>query len=267
MSFSIVIPARYASSRLPGKPLRVLAGKPLIAHVYDCAVSSGAREIVVATDDERIADACRDFGAPVMMTAASHRSGSERLAEVARRRGWDDDEVVVNLQGDEPLTPPAVIRQVAEDLLEHPQASMSTLCAPLHAASQLNDPHTVKVVRDAAGYALYFSRAPIPWERDVLSAEERLDPLGWRHIGLYAYRASYLRRYAELSPCVLEEIEKLEQLRVLWHGARIHVAEALQAPGHGVDTPQDLALVEALLEQRRKETADGEKISPASQAS
>ncbi|APZ42658.1 3-deoxy-manno-octulosonate cytidylyltransferase [Acidihalobacter ferrooxydans] len=250
MSFRVVIPARYASTRLPGKPLQPLAGRPMIAHVFERACAAGADEVLVATDDPRIAEACATFGASVAMTSATHRSGSERLAEVVTQRGWPDDAVVVNLQGDEPLTPPAVIRQVAEDLLAFPEASVSTLCAPLHSAAQLNDPHTVKVVRDAAGYALYFSRAPIPWERDALGAETRESPIGWRHIGLYAYRAGYLRRYVELPPCALEELEKLEQLRVLWHGARIHVAEAVEVPGHGVDTPDDLALVEALLAQR-----------------
>lgn len=247
MSFRVVIPARYASTRLPGKPLLSVAGRPLLAHVYDCACASGADDVLVATDDERIARACSDFGAEAVMTSSAHRSGSERLAEVVQQRGWGDDAIVVNLQGDEPLTPPAVIRQVAQDLMAFPEASVSTLCAPIHSAAQLNDPHTVKVVRDALGYALYFSRAPIPWERDVLGAEEREAPIGWRHVGLYCYRAGYLRRYVELPPCELEDVEKLEQLRVLWHGARIHVAEAIEVPGHGVDTPEDLEMVEALL--------------------
>lgn len=247
MSFRVVIPARYASTRLPGKPLQPLAGRPMLAHVYDRAVAAGAEEVLVATDDERIVEACGAFGAEVVMTSPAHRSGSERLAEVVQLRGWSEEEVIVNLQGDEPLTPPAAIRQVAEDLTRYPDAVVSTLCAPIHSAAQLNDPHTVKVVCDAAGYALYFSRAPIPWERDVLGAEERAAPIGWRHVGLYCYRAGYLRRYAELPPCELEDVEKLEQLRVLWHGARIHVAEAIEVPGHGIDTPEDLALVEALL--------------------
>ncbi|AOU98024.1 3-deoxy-manno-octulosonate cytidylyltransferase [Acidihalobacter yilgarnensis] len=250
MSFRVVIPARYASTRLPGKPLLPLAGRPLIAHVHDCAVASGAAEILVATDDPRIAEACEGFGASVVMTSSTHRSGSERLAEVATTRGWSDDDIVVNLQGDEPLTPPAIIRQVAEDLTHFPEASVSTLCAPIHSAAQLNDPHTVKVVRDAAGYALYFSRAPIPWERDVIGAEAKETPIGWRHVGMYAYRAGYLRRYVTLPACELESIEKLEQLRVLWHGARIHVAEAVEVPGHGVDTPEDLKLVAALMAQK-----------------
>lgn len=251
MGFRIVIPARYASTRLPGKPLLPLAGRPLLAHVHDCALAAGADEVLVATDDSRIAQACADFGAVAVMTSSDHRSGSERLAEVATMRGWGDDDVVVNLQGDEPLTPPSIISQVAEDLLNFADASVATLCAPIHSASQLNDPHTVKVVRDAAGYALYFSRAPIPWERDVIGAESREAPIGWRHVGLYAYRVGYLRRYVELPACELESIEKLEQLRVLWHGARIHVAEAVAVPGHGVDTPEDLHLVAALLAERQ----------------
>lgn len=253
MSFRVVIPARYASTRLPGKPLQLLAGRPLVAHVHDRAIAAGADEVLVATDDERIVEACAAFGAAAVMTSPAHRSGSERLAEVVQLRGWGDEEVVVNLQGDEPLTPPAAIRQVAEDLARFPEAVVSTLCAPIHSAAQLNDPHTVKVVCDKVGFALYFSRAPIPWERDVMGAEERAAPIGWRHVGLYCYRAGYLRRYAALAPCELENVEKLEQLRVLWHGARIHVAEAVQVPGHGIDTPEDLALVEALM--RRGEAA------------
>ena len=247
MSFRVVIPARYASTRLPGKPLIELAGKPILEYVYRRAEASGAEEVLVATDDERIVAACRKFGADVLLTSSQHRSGSERLAEVVNRKRWVDGDIIVNLQGDEPLTPPEIIRQVAEDLLHFPEASMATLCAPIHSVAQLNDPHTVKVVRDQAGFALFFSRAPIPWERDPVGAETRSEPIGWRHIGLYAYRAGFLREYALLTPCDLEEVEKLEQLRVLWHGARIHVAKACALPGHGVDTPEDLTVVAALM--------------------
>lgn len=250
MKFHVVIPARHASTRLPGKPLLSLAGRPMIAHVYDCAMASGADDILVATDDDRIVSACNAIGAPVVMTSQAHHSGSERLAEVVAIRQWPDDDIVVNLQGDEPLTPYEIIDQVAENLQSHTKASVSTLCAPIHSASQLNDPHTVKVIFDREGYAMYFSRAPIPWERDVISAETREEPIGWRHIGIYAYRAGFLRQYKELPPCDLEQIEKLEQLRVLWYGARIHVAEAVANPGHGIDTPEDLKIVEALITQR-----------------
>lgn len=250
MKFHVVIPARFASTRLPGKPLLTLAGRPLIAHVYACALASGAEDIMIATDDSRIMATCETLGIPSVMTSPEHRSGSERLAEVVAMAKWGDDEVVVNLQGDEPLTPPSLIRQVAEDLRAYPLASVSTLCAPIHSAAQLNDPHTVKVVCDKAGYAMYFSRAPIPWERDVLGAESLDVAIGWRHVGIYAYRAGYLQRYVDLPVCDLEGIEKLEQLRVLWHGARIHVAKALEEPGHGVDTPEDLKIVEMLMAHR-----------------
>lgn len=247
MKFRVVIPARYDSSRFPGKLLASLAGRPLIAYVYETALASGAEEVIIATDDERIANTCEAFGATVMMTSDQHRSGSERLAEVVFERGWDDETIVVNLQGDEPLTPPDIIRQVAEDLNHFPEASVSTLCAPIETIEQMEDPHTVKVVRDADGYAMYFSRAPIPWDRDAAMRAETTLSDSWRHIGIYAYRAKYLLRYSVLSDCQLEHIEKLEQLRVLWHGARIHTAVAIFEPGHGVDTPEDLERVEALL--------------------
>lgn len=247
-AFKVAIPARWASTRLPGKPLIELAGRPMIRHVWERAMQSGAEEVVIATDDERIADAARSFGAEVEMTSSGHPSGSDRLAELADLRGWHDDTIVVNLQGDEPLTPPAILRQAAEELAAHPDAGISTLCTPITSAGQFHDPHVVKVVRDQAGYALYFSRAPIPWERDALDIET--DPghgEAWRHIGLYAYRAGYLREYARSSPCALERIESLEQLRALWMGVRIHVGVAEELPGHGIDTPDDIAVVEALL--------------------
>ncbi len=246
MAFRVIIPARYASQRLPGKPLREIAGKPMIQHVYERARASGASEVVVATDDERIERAVRKFGGDVCMTAVSHSSGSERLAEVTAQRAYGEDAVIVNLQGDEPLMPPALIRQVAEDLQNHPRADMATLCTPLRDAADLFDPHVVKVVRDREGYALYFSRAPVPWDRDRFgeTTEQLADGSAYhRHIGLYACRAGYLRRYVALPSSPLERIESLEQLRVLWHGGRIHVEEAILSPGHGVDTPQDLEKV------------------------
>jgi len=247
MQFKVVIPARYAATRLPGKPLRELAGKPLIQHVHDCALRSGA-EVVIATDDERIREAAEAFGALVCMTATDHPSGTARIAEVVEHLGWPDATVIVNLQGDEPLMPAALLRDVATDLAEHPEADMATLATPITEAGDLFDPNVVKLVTDAAGYALYFSRAPVPWDRDRFVrdgkgsapvAEHR------RHIGLYAYRAGYLRRYVGLESSPLEGIESLEQLRVLWHGGRIHVTLASEPPGHGVDTEADLRRVAA----------------------
>ncbi len=243
MDFVVIIPARYASQRLPGKPLREIAGKPMIQHVYERAAASGAAEVVVATDDERIEKAVRSFGGDVCMTATTHRSGSERLAEVIEHRDYADDRIVVNLQGDEPLMPPALIQQVAEDLRAHPHADLATLCSRIHDATELFDPHVVKVVTDRNGYALYFSRAPVPWDRDAFTETIKQLPKGhehYRHVGIYAYRAGYLRHYVALSTSLLERLESLEQLRVLWHGGRIHVVEANCPPGHGVDTPQDL---------------------------
>ena len=250
MSFRIIIPARYASSRLPGKPLLEIGGKPMLQHVYEKAVQSGAASVVIATDDERIRERAENFGAQVCMTAPEHRSGSERLAEAAKQLGYADQDVVVNLQGDEPLMPPALVQQVAQNLLGQSQADMSTLCTPIHSAGELFDPSAVKVVMDSAGYALYFSRAVIPWDRDAFAAETgRLPPgaVHYRHLGLYAYRVGFLKRYVALMPCELEQRESLEQLRVLWHGGRIHVGVAGALPGPGVDTPADLERIRELL--------------------
>jgi 3-deoxy-manno-octulosonate cytidylyltransferase (CMP-KDO synthetase) len=250
-TFKIVIPARYASSRLPGKPLRLLAGKPMLQHVYERARASGAQEIVVATDDERIAAAAVEFGADVCMTSATHTSGTERLAEVVTTRGWEDEVIVVNLQGDEPLMSPALVDQVAVDLDTHTPASITTLAYSLKASENETDPHIVKVVVDREGYALYFSRAPIPWHRDPLETGSGLpgaNPM-LHHIGLYAYRARFLRDYSRLEPSPLEVFEKLEQLRALWHGRKIHVGIAETVPSPGVDTEADLVRVEAILSQ------------------
>ncbi|MEJ2453214.1 MAG: 3-deoxy-manno-octulosonate cytidylyltransferase [Candidatus Thiodiazotropha sp.] len=250
MSFKVVIPARYASVRLPGKPLLDIAGKPMIQHVHERAIESGANEVVIATDDARIADACKAFDADVCMTSDRHRSGSDRIAEVVSIRGWGDEEVIVNLQGDEPCMPPSLLKQVAQDMESHPAASITTLCAPIIQRSVLFDPHVVKVVVDAEGFALYFSRAPIPWHRDEFVDADRPLPkdTGFaRHIGLYAYRAGYLAQFVSWKHAPIELAESLEQLRVLWHGGRIHVSQALEEPGHGVDTQQDLAKVARLL--------------------
>jgi 3-deoxy-manno-octulosonate cytidylyltransferase (CMP-KDO synthetase) len=249
-AYRVVIPARYASTRLPGKPLRELLGKPMLQHVFEAAGQCAAEQIVIATDDERIAAAAKDFGAEVCMTAADHASGTDRLAEVAEKYLWSDDEIIVNLQGDEPLMPAALIDQVAGGLAEHPQASIATIATPLVAAGEFFDVNVVKVVTDRAGFALYFSRAPIPWDRDLLNNGTKALPIGivpLRHIGIYAYRAGYLRRYAEMRPCPLEQAEQLEQLRALWYGERIHVAEASQRPGPGVDTEDDLLIAAQLL--------------------
>jgi len=245
MDFKIVIPARYASTRLPGKPLLEIAGRPMLQHVYERVQYAGASEVLVATDDARIAEAARGFNADVCMTSAAHRSGTERLGEVVVQAGWGDDTIVVNVQGDEPLLPAVLVRQVADGLAGHAAAVVATLAYPLSSQADAEDLNVVKVVLDRYGYALYFSRAPIPCHRDGVSGGA--DGIGLRHIGLYAYRAGFLKHYAELEPSPLEEAEKLEQLRVLWHGMKIHVAIAAEMPGPGVDTAADLARVASLL--------------------
>ncbi len=252
MGFTVVIPARYASQRLPGKPLLEIAGKPMLQHVYERAQESGAARVVIATDDERIRDAGAAFGAESMMTRAEHRSGTERITEVIERGGVGDGAVVVNLQGDEPLMPATLIAQVAADLERQTSADVATLCTRIETAAELFDPNVVKVVRDRDGFALYFSRAVIPWDRDAFSVTtEELPPqaVHHRHLGIYAYRAGFLRRYVALEACQLERMESLEQLRVLWHGGRIHVAEAETVPGPGIDTERDLEQVRRLFRE------------------
>ncbi len=249
MHFTVVIPARYASSRLPGKPLLEIAGKPMIQHVWERVQQSGANRILIATDDVHIQQAANDFGAEVAMTRADHTSGTDRLAEVVDQLQLDTDEIVVNVQGDEPQIPPELIHQVAEDLDRHADASMATLYRKIEMQWELLDPHAVKVVMDHNGYALYFSRAPIPWDRDRFSEKGltsgnydacNAPELHFRHIGLYSYRAGFLRRYTNWSACPMEQLEALEQLRVLWQGEKIHLSEAKIFPGHGVDTEADL---------------------------
>jgi 3-deoxy-manno-octulosonate cytidylyltransferase (CMP-KDO synthetase) len=249
-AFHVVVPARYGSTRLPGKPLVRLLGQPLIQWVHQRARRSAAREIIIATDDERIVEVARSFGASAMMTAPTHSCGTERIAEVARRAGWSDSDLVVNLQGDEPLMPAALIRQVAAVLAEHPHAQIATLASPLESVEALLDPNVVKVVCDASQRALYFSRAPIPWVRDSAAAglaSQRSHAGARRHIGLYAYRVGALLRMASLPPGHLEQLEKLEQLRALEHGMEVRVAEALALPGQDVNTAEDVARVEAAL--------------------
>jgi len=245
MDFKVVIPARYASTRLPGKPLLEIAGRPMLQHVFERVQLSGASEVIVATDDARIAEVARGFHADICMTSTAHRSGTERLGEVVGQAGWDADTVVVNVQGDEPMLPPALVRQVADGLAGHADAMVATLAYPLTSQVEAADLNIVKVVLDRYGYALYFSRAPIPCHRD--GSDGGSAGIGLRHIGLYAYRAGFLKRYGELEPSPLEAAEKLEQLRVLWHGMRIHVGIAAEMPGPGVDTAADLERVAALL--------------------
>ena len=249
--FVVAIPARFGASRLPGKPLRLLGGEPVIAHVVRRAQAAGAREVWVATDDARIADAVANCGANVAMTDPAHASGSDRLAECARIAGWGDEDIVVNLQGDEPFAPASGIRAVA-DTLASSGAPMATLATPVEDATTLFDPNAVKLVRADNGDALYFSRAPIPWARDAFAANRDALPAGdaWlRHIGIYAYRVGFLRAFAALPPSKLERIESLEQLRALENGHRIAVALAPEPFPPGIDTPEDLARAEALLAQ------------------
>ena len=247
--FIVAIPARYGSTRLPGKPLLLIAGEPMIVHVARRALAAGAREVVVATDDERIADALRGSDVRVQMTRAEHASGSDRLAECAERLAWADDAIVVNLQGDEPLVPPSGIRAVAAALAG--EAPMATLATPLASAQELFNPNCVKVVAGKDGHALYFSRAPLPWARDAFARtrdELPHDVPFLRHIGIYAYRAGFLRRFAQLAPTPLERAESLEQLRALEHGYRIALRLAPEPFPPGVDTAEDLARVQRILQ-------------------
>ena len=250
-AFKVVIPARYGSQRLPGKPLLDIGGKPMIRHVFERACESGAEDVVIATDDVRIEDAVRRFSDRVYLTSTEHASGTDRIAEVVSSLRWGEDTVVVNLQGDEPLMPPALLAQVAETLVSHGEADMATLAVPLVSPDQLFDTHTVKVVTDRRGYALYFSRATIPWNRDLFAPDVQ-PQAEWlhgihRHLGIYAYRAGFLRSYARLHVSAIEQMESLEQLRVLWNGGRIAVDIAIDAPPAGVDTAHDLArVIEAL---------------------
>ncbi|MCA0394299.1 MAG: 3-deoxy-manno-octulosonate cytidylyltransferase [Proteobacteria bacterium] len=250
--FVVAIPARHDATRLPGKPLRLLGGEPLVLHVARRALAAGAREVWVAADDERIARALEGSGVQVAMTASSHQSGTDRLAECADIAGWGDDTIVVNLQGDEPFAPAAGIRRVAQ-LLETDAAGMATLAEHIREPQVLFDPNTVKVVVADTGHALYFSRAPIPWHRDAFSREGDVKVAGeWlRHIGIYAYRAGFLRRFSKMPPGRLERIESLEQLRVLEAGLPIAVALSPEPFPQGVDTPEDLARAEALLAAAR----------------
>ena len=250
MSYTVVIPARHGSTRLPGKPLLEIAGKTMVQRVWEQARLSSASEVVIATDDQRILDEAQRFGATVCMTSKDHPSGTDRLQEVASHFGWAEEQIVVNVQGDEPLVPPSIIDQVAENLQTNDQAGIATLSAPIERAEVFHDANSVKVVADCSGFALYFSRAPIPWPRDEMSEEANSLPqalVPQRHIGIYAYRVAFLHRFVTWPVAPLESAEKLEQLRAMTHGVKIHVAPAYEIPPAGVDTAEDLEQVRRLL--------------------
>jgi 3-deoxy-manno-octulosonate cytidylyltransferase (CMP-KDO synthetase) len=254
MSFTAIIPARFASSRLSGKALADIGGKPMVVRVADRVRESGAREVYVATDHGDIAAAVQRHGHQAVMTRGDHATGTDRIAEVVERLGLAADSLVVNVQGDEPMIEPGLIRAVAALLADTPEAAMSTACHPIRDMGELFNPNVVKVVLDQAGLARYFSRAPVPWARDAFAASARGLPQGfpcYRHIGIYAYRADFLRAYPQLERSPLEEFEALEQLRALWHGYAIAVAVRQDAPLPGVDTPEDLERVRALFDPAR----------------
>jgi 3-deoxy-manno-octulosonate cytidylyltransferase (CMP-KDO synthetase) len=245
-AFLVVIPARFASSRLLGKPLADIGGKPMVVRVAECAQASGAEAVWVATDDQEVFDAVTRHGHQALMTRTDHATGTDRIAEVAQQLGLADSEIVVNVQGDEPLIAPELIREVVQSLVDHGEASIATACSPIADAESLLNPNVVKVVLDHTGHALYFSRAPIPYARDSFALNQSALPAGlpsYRHIGIYAYRAGFLHLYSQLEPAAMERFEALEQLRALWHGYRIAVAVTAHAPEAGVDTAEDLERV------------------------
>lgn len=249
-SFHVAIPARHGSTRLPGKVLASIRGKPMLQWVYERALASGARDVLVATDDAGIAAAASAFGAAARMTSAAHASGTDRLAELAAIERWPEGDIVVNVQGDEPLIPPALIRQAASLLDSDPDAAIATLATPVESLEEFLDPNAVKVVTDLRGRALYFSRGPIPWNRDGAPqglSSQRVFAGARRHVGIYAYRVGALRRLASLAPTALEKSEKLEQLRALEHGMVIRVADAVERPGPDVNTAEDLKRVAGLM--------------------
>jgi len=250
--FKVVIPARYGSTRLPGKPLLKIAGQAMIAHVCQRAMEAEADDVVVATDDQRIYDQVIALGLKVVMTDPNHQSGTERITEVAEKMGWGDEEIVVNLQGDEPLIPPAYIRDVALALGAQNQANIATLAAKVTDSEEIFNSNAVKVVLNHAGYALYFSRAAIPWDRNSFSATGGIPSHNMpylRHIGMYAYRVKFLKEYCSWQPSELESVESLEQLRILWYGQQILVKTVAKAPEAGVDTQADLERVESVILQ------------------
>ncbi len=248
--FHVVIPARHASTRLPGKPLLEIAGKPMVVRVAERAALSGAQQILIATDHASIAEAAREHGFNACITRETHASGTDRIAEVVEQQGWSDDAIVVNVQGDEPLIPPALIRAVAEHLDRHPECAIATACHAIHDEATMRNPNVVKAVVDKNGNALYFSRAPIPYPRDAFAAQQPMpaDLPVLRHIGIYAYRAGFLRAYGQLAPATIEQFEALEQLRALYHGYKIGVSIADEAPPAGVDTEVDLLVARKIFE-------------------
>jgi 3-deoxy-manno-octulosonate cytidylyltransferase (CMP-KDO synthetase) len=252
MEFKVVIPARYESSRLPGKVLMDIHGKSMLAHVYERAVESGADQIIVATDDDRIRDEAKRLNAEVCMTAHDHPTGTHRIAEAVAAYEWDDKDVIVNLQADEPMVDPRLIKQVAEDLVTHDNVQVATVCEPITDMKSMFDPAVVKVVLNHRGYAMYFSRAPIPYDRSSFAdwpehASAKVSTHCHKHLGLYAYRVGFLPKYLEWEGCPEESLEVLEQLRVLWYGAKIHVAITKKQSNIGVDTPEDLEKVRLLM--------------------
>ena len=242
--YHIIVPARYGSSRLPGKPLLDIAGKPMIQHVVEQCMKCRAKSVVVATDHQQILDVVTAFGGRAVMTASNHPSGSDRIAEACLALGLEDGSMVVNVQGDEPDMPPALVDQVADALSGDSAAVMATAGVPLVTTAEVTNTSVVKVVVDRNQHALYFSRASIPWVRDATSLEGVVSQLR-RHLGIYAYRAGYIREFAARPPCALEELEKLEQLRALWYGEKIHCVDAVEVPGPGIDTADDLATARA----------------------
>ena len=246
--FKVVIPARFASTRLPGKPLLDICGKPMVIRVAEQAAQSGAQQIIIATDHAPIVAAAREHDFQACMTRADHASGTDRIAEVAAQQGWTDETIVVNVQGDEPLIPPPLIRAVAQHLHDHPECAIATACHPIHDEASMRNPNIVKAVLDKHGNALYFSRAPIPWPRDAYAQGQPLPQSieVLRHVGIYAYRAAFLHAYGRLTPAPIEQAESLEQLRALYHGYKIGVAKTDQAPPSGVDTEQDLEIARRL---------------------
>lgn len=247
--FYVVIPARYGSTRLPGKPLLEIAGKPMVIWVVESAMRSGAKQVVVATDDVRVLDIVHQYGYAAVMTREDHVSGTDRIAEVVMKQGWSDDAIVLNVQGDEPLINVSLMVEVINALDSSKEAVMATACHAINNKADFVNPNIVKVVLDSQGHALYFSRAPIPYPRDTFTSDSLLPPQmpAYRHVGIYAYRAGFLKKYASISPSKIEEFECLEQLRVLHHGYKIAVSVTANAPAIGVDTPDDLASVRKLM--------------------
>ena len=252
-AFKVVIPARFASTRLPGKPLLDIGGKPMVIRVAEQAAQSGAQQIIIATDHQPIIGAAQEHGFQACMTRPDHSSGTDRIAEVSAQQGWADDTIVVNVQGDEPLIPPLLISAVAQHLYDHPDCAIATACHPIHEESFMRNPNIVKVVLDKHGNALYFSRAPIPWPRDAYAQNQPLpqNVTVLRHIGIYAYRAGFLRAYGQLAPSIIEQVESLEQLRALYHGYKIGVTITQEAPPGGVDTQQDLQVAREIFETQK----------------